>query len=80
MIAFKLTGLYLRWSDKGTAFRWALHTHADDMLGEHPAGGGAGKQQLRTVFDMNESALEELERIAAECLREVKQDGDGDWS
>jgi hypothetical protein len=79
-IALKLTELYWRWDDRGTAFRWVLHTQADDMLGKHGAGGGWGKHQLRVTFGMSESALEELNHIAGECLKEVEQIGCNDWS
>lgn len=79
-IAIMLTELYMLWGDKATAFKWALHTQADDILGEHEAGGGLGKQYLSTIFGMSESALEELDHIATECLKEVKQTGDNDWA
>lgn len=80
VIAFKLTGLYLHWGDKGAALRWALHTQADDILGQHGARGGAGKHQLRTIFGMSKSALEELNHIAEECRKEVEQKWGNDWS
>jgi hypothetical protein len=79
-IAHKLIELYWRWGDNGTAFRWALHTQADDMLGKHGTGGGVGKHLLRATFGMSESALEELNRIAEECLKEVEEEWGNDWS
>lgn len=80
IIAFKFTELYLRQGDQGAALRWALHTQADDMLGGHAEGGGAGKEQLRTIFGMRESELERLNRIAEECREGVRQKWGEDWS
>lgn len=79
IIAFTLTNLYLRWGDTGTAFRWALHTQADDILGRHVAGGGEGMHQLRTTFGMSESDFGKLNHIAEECLKEVEQKWGNDW-
>ncbi len=80
MIGFRLIGLYLGGGDRGAALRWALHTHADDMLGEHPTGGGGGKLHLRTVFGMSESDLKAFDRIAANCLKEIRETSSCDWS
>ncbi|MDA8217653.1 MAG: hypothetical protein M0Z94_08570, partial [Dehalococcoidales bacterium] len=80
VIAYKLAELYLRWDSRESALWWALHIQADDMLGEHERGGGAGKQQLRTVFGMSEPALEELNQVARDCLTVVKNGPNPDWS
>jgi len=70
-IAFKLTELHLRRSDTAAAFWWALHTQADDMLGEHPEGGGSGKIQLRTILGMSEEALRSFNEIAAQNVSAI---------
>ncbi|MCP4366912.1 MAG: hypothetical protein GY797_02175 [Deltaproteobacteria bacterium] len=75
-IAYLLADLYWEAGDKGTAFRWAMHMQADDILGEHKDGGGAGKQTLTTKFGMSTPAFEKLNCIAQECLEEVKQSDD----
>ena len=71
-IAYLLFDLYWNIGDKGTAFRWALYMQADDILGEHPEGGGAGKQVLTTKFSMSIPAFDEFNRVAKKCLKEVK--------
>jgi len=78
VIAFKLTELNMRAGDLGSALRWALHTQADDILGDHPERGGAGKQQLRTIFGMTEPALEWLNAAADECRNAAA--AVADWS
>lgn len=71
-ISFKLAELYLRRNDRGAAFWWALHTQADDMLGEHPEGGGSGKLQLRTILGMSEEALVGFNKIATRNVSSLK--------
>jgi len=71
-IALKLAQLYLRLNDRGAALRWALLTQADDMLHEHRAGGGAGKQWLRTMLGMSETELAGFRNIAIEILEKLK--------
>ena len=68
MTAFELCKLYLAQNDFGAALRWALLTHADDRLHEHPEGGGAGMQYLRTILGANQADLEAINRIADENL------------
>lgn len=80
IIGYKLTGLYLRWGDTGAALRWALLTHADDMLGDPSFMGGGARSQLRTIFGVSRSDLEELDQVAMDCLSEVRQIHDNDWS
>lgn len=75
-----LTGIYMAQGDKGAALRWALHTQADDMLGEHVEGGGAGKQWLLTILGMSKHALTEFNRIAAQNVRWIKEKANDDWS
>jgi hypothetical protein len=70
--AYKLTQLYLRQKDFGAALRWALLTQADDLLHEHPEGGGAGKQWLRTVLGTSEAELGVLKSVADENLQIIK--------
>lgn len=70
--AYKLTQLYLRQGDLGAALRWALLTQADDLLHEHGAGGGAGRQWLRTIFGTSEAELGELKSIADDNLKIIK--------
>ncbi len=71
---------YLSLGDKGSALRWALLTQAADLLGEHSAGGGAGKQLLHSVLGMNEQALSELRQIALQSLNQIKNRHENDWS
>ena len=70
--AYKLAQLYLRKGDMGGACRWALLTQAADILREHPEGGGAGKQWLRTVIGANNSELDVFDRLAFKSLGVVK--------
>jgi len=79
-LAMYLTIMYGKLGDKGAALRWALHTQADDMLGEHAQGGGAGKQWLLTILGMSNRALAEFNSIAAENVELVKEKFKGDWS
>ncbi len=79
-IAFKLTEHYLRVGDKGAACRWALHTQAADILGKHSEGGGAARQWLPTLFGVSGNYLQELDKIAKGCLKEIEQTHRGDWS
>ncbi len=74
-----LAKAYLRLGDKGAAFRWAILTQSDDLLGEHSAGGGAGKQMLHTILGMSATALEELSEIANQNLSTIRQNND-DWA
>lgn len=66
--AYKLTQIYLRSGDRGAALRWALLTHADDLLQSNGVGEGAGKQWLRTTLGMTESELRVFADLAAENL------------
>lgn len=75
--AFLLSDLYEVMDDKGMALRWAMLMQADDVLGEHPEEGGAGRQTLTTKFGLSAASFYELNRLAQECLAETKTDG---WS
>ncbi|SRR6266498_1040574 len=79
-ISMYLAKAYLKLGDKGASFRWALLTQADDLLGEHAAGGGAGKQLLHTVLGMSEAALAELSQVASDNLEKIKTECNNDWS
>ena len=69
--AYKLTEHYLHMGDRGAALRWALLTHADDLLQLH-ISGGVGRQWLRTVFGMTEAELDKFATIANENLERSK--------
>jgi hypothetical protein len=77
-ISMYLAKTYLSLQDKGAAFRWALLTQADDLLGERT--GGAGKNLLRSVLDMSEQALSEMSKIATQSLEQIKNTYGNDWS
>jgi hypothetical protein len=79
-IAMYLTHMYLRLNDRGAAFRWALLTQIDDLLGRHTAGGGAGRQLLHTALGMSLDALDELRGVAENNLQILAQRYDNDWS
>jgi hypothetical protein len=79
-IGMYLARAYLSLGDKGAALRWALLTQADDLLGEHPEGGGAGRQTLDTILGMSNKALSELARVAEQNLGQVRDVSNNDWS
>lgn len=78
--SYQLTKLYILSGDKGAALRWSLLTHADDMLGEHEHGGGAGKEWLLTTLGMSEEELWKFDEIAAENVKEIRNTLADDWS
>jgi len=55
--AFMLMNFFLGLGDAGCAFRWALLTHADDILGEHQSDGAAGKERLLTLFGISQTTV-----------------------
>ena len=75
-----LAKVYLALEDKGAAFRWALHTQADDILGEHAAGGGAGRQMLHTILGMSAKAISEFNEIATQSVHDIRTKFNDDWS
>ncbi len=77
-IGMYLARAYLKLNDNGASIRWALLTQADDLLGQHSEGGGAGKQLLQSVFGVSNQVLKELEKIAKENLSEIEKNND--WS
>lgn len=79
-IGMHLSRAYLSLGDKGAALRWALLTQADDLLGEHSAGGGSGRQMLHTVLGMSDEALNELACIASQNLAQIKTKHNNNWS
>ena len=79
-VAMYLAMLYRNQGDSGAALRWALCTHADDMLGEHEKGGGRGKQMLLTELGASSDALTQLDGIATQDVTSVRSVHEGDWS
>lgn len=79
-IAMYLAKAYLNLGDQGAAFRWALLTQADDLLGEHAQQGGAGRQMLLTMLGMRNKALEGLYEIAQQHLADLRNQHGDDWS
>jgi len=62
-LSMELVEFYLQLRDKGAALRWALLTHADDLL--HGSDkGGAGKQKLQAVLGMTDVELKAFEEVA----------------
>ncbi len=57
---------YRNLGDKGASFRWALLTQAEDLLGNHPTGGGTGKHLLQIDFGLGLNFLEKIALIAKE--------------
>lgn len=79
-IGMYLARVYLALKDNGAALRWGLHTQADDVLGEHVAGGGAGRQMLHTILGMSTTAITELNRVVTQNLEDVRTKYRNDWS
>lgn len=75
-IALRLIEHYLKHGNRGYAYRWALHTQADDLFDQHNAG--LGGQYLRTVFGMSSANLQKIETIAETCRQKVICESD--WS
>jgi len=78
-------GMYLakrhsEMGDTGACLRWALYTQADDILGEHPAGGGAGRHWLHTILGMSQVELDALNRSAAQNVHMVKNELENNWA
>jgi len=73
--AFLLSDLYAAMNEHGLALRWAMLMQADDILGGHPDGGGAGKQSLTTIKGLSVPALDELNKISRSCLAKAKKEG-----
>jgi len=79
-IAAYLVSTYSWLGDGGAALRWALNTQADDMLGEHPDGGGAGKQWLLGPLGVSKQVVTDLNAIAARNIETVRSKYGNDWS
>lgn len=79
-LAAYLSKMYLKLKDKGAALRWALHTQADDILGEHSEEGGAGKHTLLTILRMSNEALTEFNAVSAKNRDLIKNEYGNDWS
>ena len=75
--ALRLMNHYFHRNDRASAFRWALHTQADDLLGGHVDGGGVAKGVLLAHFSLTNEDLEELGRIASKCAEAAHANG---WS
>lgn len=76
-LSMELAEFYLRSRDQGAALRWALLTHADDLL--HGLNGGAGEQKLQAVLGVTDIELRAFEEIAESNRHVVKSSGDS-WS
>ncbi len=79
-LGYYLSKLYLSHGDNGAAIRWALLTQADDILGGHSKGGGAGKQALVTIFGIASEELKLFNKIAKNNLTIVENNSSKDWS
>ncbi len=79
-IAAHLTRHYVYLGDRGSATRWALLTQADDMLGKHPSGGGAGRHWLLTNLGMTADVLNEFNGIAVRNIEAIEANRQNDWS
>jgi hypothetical protein len=73
--AYLLSDLYNEMNEQGLALRWAMLMQADDLLGEHPQGGGAGRQLLMTRMGLSSFAFDELNRISQLCLSTAQKEG-----
>lgn len=71
-----LSRMYLGLNDTGAATRWALLTQADDILGQHSKGGGAGSKMLLTILGMAEDELSDFNSVASDNLNRVLKGGD----
>lgn len=79
-IAYYLSKVYQKLEDKGAALRWALYVQADDMLGEHPRGGGNGRQALLTIHRISNSALSDFNLVATQNLEILRSQYEDNWS
>lgn len=79
-LAMHLCLVYWSLQDRGAAFRWALLTQIEDLLGRHTEGGGAGRQLLQTVLGMRRGALDGLRDASEQNLSLLTNQHDGDWS
>lgn len=70
--AYTLAHWYIEAKDNGAALRWALLTHADDVLGNGPQFEGAGKQWLRTIMGVSEATLDNFSAVAAAKLESIE--------
>src|SRR6266542_3356271 len=57
------------------AFRWLLHTHADDILNYHTRDGAAGAANLRAIFGLDDRSITNLTAIAKQCRTEAEEKG-----
>lgn len=78
--AYMLSHWYIESKDNGAALRWALLTHADDILGNGAQVEGAGRQWLRTIMGVSEANLDKFSSVAAAGLDVVKNVHDGNWA
>lgn len=79
-ISYTLTHWYVKSKDNGAALRWALLTHADDVLGNGGEFEGAGKQWLQAILGVSEADLNEFTSVAAAGLNRVNNAHDGNWA
>jgi hypothetical protein len=78
-LSMHLANFYIRLGDFGTALRWALLTQADDMLGQHPDGGGEGKNILQTFYGFADETLNILTEIAQDNLQQIRDASEWGW-
>jgi hypothetical protein len=74
-----LSTVHLAAGNRGTAYRWSLLTHADDILGRHVQGGGGALDRLHTQFGMSAEALRALTQLAEQCRDDAEDKPDG-WT
>lgn len=78
--AYMLAHWYVKLGDKGAALRWALLTHADDVLGNDAQVEGAGRQWLQTIMGVSEAELDKFSSVAAVGLDKVNNFHGGNWT
>jgi hypothetical protein len=61
----------------GEAFRWAMLTQADDVLGNHDGGGGHGRHWLYGIFGLSEEDRAHIDSLAVKCREEADTVGWG---
>lgn len=79
-IAYMLAHWYVESKDNGAALRWALLTHADDVLGNGAQVEGAGKQWLQAILGVSEADLNKFTAVAAAGLNSVNNTHNGNWA
>lgn len=73
-----LSEVELQAGNFGTAFRWSLLAHADDILSSHSEGGGGALDSLVAQFGVSRNAIDTLTKIATKC-RDAAENSEG-WA